>query len=787
MRPVSILTRKMLRDLWQIRWRALAVVLTVGSGVGIYAGSGMAIGTGFHTRDVLLERMHFADLEVLFLPEDVENLPDLKRIPGVRAVERRLVLPGTVFLADNNRISGLLVFLEAAAPTLDSLELIQGGPVRPQDFESAVIERSLALFHGFKVGDRIRVQVGEKVYESRIDGVAVSPEYLVTTANPEYLVPEKGSLGVVFTGLPRVSDSLGFTMVNDLLFRFEPGADPHTVQEAVVARLGRLNLERVIPSKEHFMWRFVQVEMEAFQVYAPCIVLTFAILSFILTLITMNRLVLDQRREIGALLALGYRRGQVLRAYLKAGVLLGATGGIVGMVFTFVFRNLFAEPYAHALGMPDVIMALEPPLLVIGFCAAVIETTAATAWPVWRMLRLTPQAIIRERVGEGGGFGRWVRVAFAAMMVLPLPVRFGVRNMIRRPGRSLSTILAIGFSLGVPIAFTVSLTSALQTPEIVFGREGWDLAVDFLYPVLPQDLAPIRSLAGTAKVEPYFRRFAELGANGHYESATILGLQTDSTMKRTSLAEGRALSGDPNEVIVSHDLARRMKLHLGDPVTIRIRSGQEFPRRVVGISGEMIPGQIIMPFRQAQIITDFEDAATGVYIATPAPDSRLTAALSGVEYVSKVTTKTGVVDAFRTLVSGMMKMIYVDLGVSVFVAMLFIFMSVNLVISERQTEYATFKCLGYGRGRLRAMVLAQAFSEGGLAALVSIPVGILLAVYLNARVSQAWHRVFNIFRWEDFILVLVIAMALIPFSAYPGLRILDRLNIVDALGTRKIE
>ena len=170
-----------------------------------------------------------------------------------------------------------------------------------------------------------------------------------------------------------------------------------------------------------------------------------------------------------------------------------------------------------------------------------------------------------------------------------------------------------------------------------------------------------------------------------------------------------------------------------------------------------------------------------------ARDSNLAAVLSGLEYVSKVTPKTGVVDAFRKLAAGMMRMVYVNLGVSVFVAMLFIFMSVNLVISERQAEYATFKCLGYGRGRLRAMILAQAFGEGGLAALVSIPVGIVLALYLNARISQAWHQVIDIFRVEDFVLVLAIAMALIPVSAYPGLRILNRLSIVDALGSRKIE
>ena len=111
---MRLLVRKMLRDLWQIRWRAVAVVLTVASGVGIFAGSGMAINTGFHTRDVLLDRMRFADLEVQFLPEDVANLPDLGRIQGVEAIERRLVMPGSVTKTDGSRITGVLVFLETA-------------------------------------------------------------------------------------------------------------------------------------------------------------------------------------------------------------------------------------------------------------------------------------------------------------------------------------------------------------------------------------------------------------------------------------------------------------------------------------------------------------------------------------------------------------------------------------------------------------------------------------------------------------------------------------------------
>ena len=783
---MRLLRRKMLRDLWLIRWRALAVALTVAAGVGVYAGVGMAINTGYNTRDVLLTRMKFADLEVQFLPEDVANIPDLERVPGVRTIERRLIMPGTVLLPGGARMNGVMVFLESPEPTLDVLEMLAGHPVKPDDFESAVIERSLAEFHGFRVGDRIRLQVGEKVYDNRIDGVAISPEHLVTTANPDYLLPEKGSVGVVFTNLARVSDALGFTMVNDLLVRFEPGADPVAVRDALLTRLARLNLERVSLRREHFISRFIQVQMDSFKLYAPAIILTLGILSLVLTFITVNRLVLDQRQEIGALLALGYTRTQVFVAYVQAGALVGSLGGAVGMGLAFVLRDLFAKPYGYSIGMPEVVTVVEPARLAIGFVAAVIGTTVAAALPPGRMLRLTPQAIIRDPVSGGMAFGRWFRATGGSRRLLPLPVRFGLRNMVRRRSRTLSSVLALGFSLGVPIAFTVSLTSSLETPGIAFAREGWDLTVDFLYPVFLDDIAPIRALPGVVRVEPYFRRFVDIGAHGRFEAASILGIDPGSTMKRTMVTSGRPLRGDPDEILVSNDLSRNLGLRVGDRVTIRVRSNQEFTRRVAGVLGEILPGQVIMPFREAQAITGFEDTGTGVFVTTTGDTAPLIAALGDMEYVAKVTRKKDVVAAFRKLMSGMMRLVYVSLGVSIFVSTLFIAMGVSLVISERQAEYATFKCLGYGSGKLAAMVLVQTLGEGGLAALVSIPVGTLLALYLNARMSHAWHHVFNIFRVGDFALVLGVAMALIPLAACPAIRTLNRLAIVDALGIRRI-
>jgi putative ABC transport system permease protein len=559
------------------------------------------------------------------------------------------------------------------------------------------------------------------------------------------------------------------------------------VRDAVVARLARLNLERVLLRQERFVSRFLQLELEAFQVYTPSIVLTLGVLSLVLTLITVNRLVQDQRREIGTLLALGYRRGQVLRGYLRLGGWLGAAGGVLGTGLAFVFRDLFAGTHARAMGVPEVVPVTVPALLTTGFVAAMVGTMVATALPVWRLVRLPPQMIIREPMQDGFGAGRGMRRLVASTAALPLSARLGIRNLLRRPRRTAATVLAIAFSLGVSIAYTVSLTSALRTTELVFGRERWDLAVDFLYPVRLEDLLAIRAGPGVTSVDPYFRRFAEVGIDGRFEAAGILGVDPGSGMKRTLVKTGRFLSGGADELLLSQDLARRLGVRSGARVVVRIRSGREFVFRVVGVSGEIVPAQIMMPFRQAQMITELEGTATGVYVATSGPVAPLAASLGALPYVAKVTTKAGVAAAFRKLTSEMLQLVYLAAGVSVLIAMVLIFMGVTAAISERQADYATLQCLGYGRRRLGAIILAQAFGEGGLAALLSLPIGVALAVYLNVRMSAAWHEIITVVRPADVAQVLLTAFVLIPVAAYPGLRALDRLNIAGALAARSLE
>src|SRR5687768_9532764 len=107
---MTALRVKLRRDLWAMRWRALAIVLTLASGVAMYTGIYTGLLSLFWTRDSIFRELHFADLEVRFLPDDANNLPGLSDIRGVARVERRLVFPGTLRLPGKAPVTAVMTF-----------------------------------------------------------------------------------------------------------------------------------------------------------------------------------------------------------------------------------------------------------------------------------------------------------------------------------------------------------------------------------------------------------------------------------------------------------------------------------------------------------------------------------------------------------------------------------------------------------------------------------------------------------------------------------------------------
>jgi ABC-type antimicrobial peptide transport system permease subunit len=110
-----------------------------------------------------------------------------------------------------------------------------------------------------------------------------------------------------------------------------------------------------------------------------------------------------------------------------------------------------------------------------------------------------------------------------------------------------------------------------------------------------------------------------------------------------------------------------------------------------------------------------------------------------------------------------------------------------LSVLETEGEFATLKAIGYGDGAVGRIVLTETLALAVGAALLSVPLGELVSVYLNGRLGDAWFRVDNFLLPMEFAKVVVPALLFIPLGVYPGLRHVLRLDVSTVLRTRTIE
>jgi len=115
---------------------------------------------------------------------------------------------------------------------------------------------------------------------------------------------------------------------------------------------------------------------------------------------TLIMVVLDKKREIAVLKAMGAKDSVLLRAFLYQGGIIGGVGTIVGLALGYVVCKLLSvyglplDPKVYFISRLPVLMRTDDFLWVGVF--AVIVCLFATFWPAQYAARLRPAEAFRE-------------------------------------------------------------------------------------------------------------------------------------------------------------------------------------------------------------------------------------------------------------------------------------------------------------------------------------------------------------------------------------------------------
>jgi lipoprotein-releasing system permease protein len=304
-------------------------------------------------------------------------VPQLERMPGIAAVSP-MVAGGALALRGEatQSISLFGVDLDRYDRIVGLRSKVVSGTARLAPGE-AVVGRDLATDLGLRVGDRLTVQTSTLSEPVRVTALV---DFGVKELNRRTVIlPLRGAQSLL--GLPGGATTIDLTV--DDVWAAQGLADdlrrqlPYQLeswQESNAQLVSALNAQSVSTS------------------LIRGVVLVVVVLGIASVLVVS---VVQKRREIGILRAMGATRAQVLRVFLVQGAVVGAVGSVLGIALAVFMIWLFTTFVRGSDGQPLFSISLPPVLaLQVAVLATVCGVLAAIA-PARRAAAMDPGQAIR--------------------------------------------------------------------------------------------------------------------------------------------------------------------------------------------------------------------------------------------------------------------------------------------------------------------------------------------------------------------------------------------------------
>jgi putative ABC transport system permease protein len=787
---LTSLNRKLLRDLWQMKAQALAIAMVVASGVAMFVMYLSSFSSLRATQQSYYERQRFSDVFASLRRAPLALAADVAAIPGVSAVEARVVANVTLDLEGMvEPATGRLVSIPATRrPRVNDLFVRRGRWIEPGRSDEVLASEAFVIAHRLAPGDHVRAVINGRLRRLTIVGVALSPEFIYSI-RPGELIPDDRRFGIFW--MEREALASAFDMeggFNDLAIDLAPGAS----SEAVVERLDRLlepygglgALPRAL-QLSHWTLENELAQLQSFGFLLPLIFLTVA--AFILN-VALTRALALQRPQIAALKALGYGNRELGWHYLKWALAIGAMGVVVGVLGGGWLGSTLIELYNQYFRFP-VLLFRVPAGVVAGATALTLMAAGLGAiGAVLRAVRIPPAEAMRPEPPSG-----YRRVAIETHFVarrLGTAGRMVLRNVSRHPFRAAASIFGISFAVAIlMIGFVFAQAIERLILTQFWDAERQDVTVNFVEPRSERARYELARLPGVIAVEPQRTVPVRMHAGHHERYLAVTGVPDTPRLKRIVDREGRPTDLPPSGLVLSQILAQVLDVRPGDAVTIDVLEGHRPVRTVIvtglvddimGLSAYMNAGTLHDVMRESDVVSG------ALLVVDAAEEERLSRELKALPAVAGVGFKRAVLRNFRDVMAANMNLsIGINLVFAGIIAFGVVYNAARVSLSERSRELASLRVLGFTRAEISLILLG----ELAVLTLASLPAGALFGYLLAALIVGSIES--EVYRFPLYVSTQAVAqsfLGIIAAATVSGLlvrRRLDRLDLVAVLKIRE--
>ncbi|MCQ2531772.1 MAG: FtsX-like permease family protein [Saccharofermentans sp.] len=498
---------------------------------------------------------------------------------------------------------------------------------------------------------------------------------------------------------------------------------------------------------------------------------------------TMQRMVGDERTQIGTMRALGFSEFAIIMKYVVYSGLAAVLGCILGFsVGTKIFPWVIWQVYGMMYGFSPVVYANNWLIFALALGVSLLCSVGVTVFTAVSEMKGTPAELIRPKAPAAGKRILLERISFL-WKLLKFTYKVSIRNVFRFKKRMFMMIVGIAGCTALLVTGFGIRDSVCDVVNIHYSKVlTYDVSVTFNDGVTMDDIHKIQVSAdkkcNTQAVNVLVRN-ENVTHNGDAIRDVHLIVSDDPNIESacgTWIGDERLPWPGDGEVAISSKLARKNNLQAGDTITFDYGdSGESFDVKIAYVFDNYI-------YHYAYMNTATYEAVYGESYFPNTMYSVLGDEVSAYDYAqafsgeSDVKTWTVVEDmrsGFSETMSQMDKVVILVIACAAALAFIVLFNLNNINITERIREIATLKVLGFNRMETGSYV----FRENVILVIIGFIIGIPLGIFLNA---------FVITQIEMDIVTFVIQIFPISYVYALGFVILFSV-IVDVIMRAKIE
>ncbi len=556
----------------------------------------------------------------------------------------------------------------------------------------------------------------------------------------------------------------------------------------------------------------------------------FFLVAALVCMTTMNRMVEEQRTQIGVLKALGYSESRIMGKYLFYAGSAAWIGSVIGfLIGSTIFPTVIWNAYKIMYHMGDYELMFDPWLALASLAVALLCSVGVT-WLTCRYeLMSTAANLIRPKSPKSGRRVWlehipfvWNRMSFLA--------KVSVRNVFRYKQRFFMMVVGIGgctalLVTGYGIKDTIADIADMQYEEVQLydmsatlkegypaadaaaGEQGIAAAGMTGQQANTESVSAGTSAAGGEVTDsadfseltevlsessedwmPFCEISMDLTGRSGVKTANVVipqdtGAAQEYIRLRTEDGEDIPWPGE-EEAVISAKLARKCGIRVGDTVTLRTEDGEKLKVKVTALSRNYIYNYVYISPETWKLDNGSDPVYKSVYIHAleGAQENRaLSEKLLACDVVSAVSVNADMLSQVNKMMGSLDAVVLLIILCAGALAFIVIYNLTNINITERIREIATIKVLGFRPKETASYVFRENVVLTALGTIVGLGAGICLHRFVMANIDVdmvAFQPRVLPFSFVKSVLLTFLFMVIVDIVMYLKL---ERINMAESL------